>query len=108
MMLDIKDLLFLKNLLRFDVYVYAQEIRKFKTVRNWLGALDKSKDQDDTLKLVNENTSQVGFKFTECMFDPAASGNVFEGVTKYRRRNCYYTNEMELWRNGKCFTILWL
>lgn len=70
-----------KNLLRFDVYVYAQEIRKFKTVRNWLGALDKSKDQDDTLKLVNENTSQVGFKFTECMFDPAASGNVFEGVT---------------------------
>ena len=70
-----------QNLLRFDVYVYVQEIRKFKTVRNWLGALNPSKDSDDTKKLVNENTSQVGFKFTECMWDPAASGNVFDGVT---------------------------
>tara|TARA_R110002074_G_scaffold3603_2_gene18875 strand:- start:2253 stop:3689 length:1437 start_codon:yes stop_codon:yes gene_type:complete len=70
-----------QNLLRFDVYVYVQEIRKFKTVRNWLGALNPSKDSDDTKKLVNENTSQVGFKFTECMWDPGASGNVFEGVT---------------------------
>ena len=70
-----------KNLLNFDVYVYVQEIRKFKTVRNWLGALDKSKDPDDTKKLVNENTSQVAFKFTECNWDPNASGNVFDGVT---------------------------
>ena len=70
-----------KNLLKFDVYVYVQEIRKFKTVRNWLGALDKSRDQDDTQKFVNDNTSQVGFKFMDCMWDPAASGNVFEGVT---------------------------
>ena len=70
-----------KNLLKFDVYVYVQEIRKFKTVRNWLGALNPSKDSDDTKKLVNENTSQVGFKFTECEWDPAASGNIFEGVT---------------------------
>jgi len=70
-----------KNLLKFDVYVYVQEIRKFKTVRNWLGALNPSQDSDDTKKLVNENTSQVGFKFTECMWDAGASGNVFEGVT---------------------------
>ena len=69
------------NLRRFDVYVYVQEIRKFKTVRNWLGALNPSIDSDDTKKLVNENTSQVSFKFTECEWDPAASGNVFEGVT---------------------------
>ena len=70
-----------QNLLRFDVYVYVQEIRKFKTVRNWLGALNPSKDSDDTKRMVNENTSQVGFKFTECMWDPSASGNVFDGVT---------------------------
>ncbi len=69
------------NLRRFDVYVYVQEIRKFKTVRNWLGALNPSVDPDDTKKLVNENTSQVSFKFTECEWDPAVSGNVFEGVT---------------------------
>ena len=70
-----------RNLLKFDVYVYVQEIRKFKTVRNWLGALNPSQDSDDTKKLVNENTSQVAFKFTECEWDPAASGNLFEGVT---------------------------
>ena len=39
-----------KNLLRFDVYVYVQEIRKFKTVRNWLSALDTVKRPDDTAK----------------------------------------------------------
>ena len=70
-----------RNLLKFDVYVYVQEIRKFKTVRNWLGALNPSVDSDDTKKLVNENTSQVGFKFTDCEWDAAASGNIFEGVT---------------------------
>ena len=76
-----KRLVVPKNLLKFDVYVYVQEIRKFKTVRNWLNSLNVSLDSDDTKKLVNENTSQIGFKFTECMWDPAASGKVFEGVT---------------------------
>ena len=32
-------------------------------------------------KYVNENTSRVRFKFTECTWDPAASGKVFESVT---------------------------
>ena len=54
-----------KNLLRFDIYIYVQEIRKFKTVRNWLGSLNP----------------QVGFKFTECLWIPGACGKVFEGVT---------------------------
>jgi hypothetical protein len=70
-----------KNLLKFDVYVYVQEIRKFKTVRNWLGALNPSDSTADTKEFVNENTSQVGMRFMECMWDPAASGKVFEGVT---------------------------
>ena len=70
-----------KNLLKFDVYVYVNEIRKFKTVRNWLQSLNQSLPKDETKKLTNENTSQVTFKFTGCEWDPAASGNVFEGVT---------------------------
>ena len=70
-----------KNLLRFDIYIYVQEIRKFKTVRNWLGSLNPSNAGADTKKYVNENTSQVGFKFTECLWIPGACGKVFEGVT---------------------------
>ena len=70
-----------KNLLRFDIYIYVQEIRKFKTVRNWLGSLNPSDAGADTKRYVNENTSQVGFKFTECLWIPGACGKVFEGVT---------------------------
>jgi hypothetical protein len=70
-----------KNLMRFDVYVDVHEIRKFKTVRNWLTALNLNDNSPDTKKYVNENTSRIRFKFTECMFNAAASGKVFEGVT---------------------------
>ena len=70
-----------KNLREFNVYVYVQEIRKFKTVRNWLQAINPSSALPDTKAFTNENTSQVGFKFMECEFDAAASGNVFDGVT---------------------------
>jgi hypothetical protein len=69
-----------KNLMRFDVYIYVQEIRKFKTVRNWLTTFDPSNNGADTANFVNENTSQVGFKFTECMWDMSATGKVFENV----------------------------
>ena len=69
------------NLRKFDVYIYIQEIRKFKTVRNWLGALNPSDATADTLRYVNENTSQVGFRFVECEWLPGACGKVFEGVT---------------------------
>ena len=70
-----------ENLLRFDVYIYVQEIRKFKTVRNWLKALNPSDATPSTNDYVNGNTSQVGFKFTQCLWIPGASGKVFEGVT---------------------------
>lgn len=70
-----------KNLMRFDVYVYIQEIRKFKTVRNWLMAFNPSATNNDTASFVNENTSQVGFKFTECMWDLTATGKLFENVS---------------------------
>jgi hypothetical protein len=70
-----------KNLMRFDVYVDVHEIRKFKTTRDWLKALNTGDASPDSAKYVNENTSRVRFKFTECTFDPAASGKVFESVT---------------------------
>ena len=70
-----------KNLMRFDVYVYIQEIRKFKTVRNWLTTFNPSNNGADTANFVNENTSQIGFKFTECMWDLVASGKLYENVS---------------------------
>jgi len=70
-----------KNLMRFDVYVDVHEIRKFKTVRNWLKALNTGDANPESSKYVNENTSRIRFKFTECTFDPGASGKVFESVT---------------------------
>ncbi len=70
-----------KNLMRFDVYVYVQEIRKFKTVRNWLTTFNPSSNGAETAKFTNENTSQVGFKFTDCLWDIAATGKVFENVS---------------------------
>ena len=70
-----------KNLMRFNVYVYVQEIRKFKTVRNWITTFDPSNNGAETANFVNENTSQVGFKFSECMWDMSASGAVFSTVT---------------------------
>ena len=70
-----------KNLMRFDVYVDVHEIRRFVTVRNWLKALNTGDASPESAKYVNENTSRVRFKFTECTFDPAASGKVFESVT---------------------------
>jgi|TARA_R110000803_G_scaffold1534_6_gene4959 hypothetical protein len=70
-----------KNLMRFDVYVDVHEIRRFVTTRNWLKALNTGDGSPESAKYVNENTSRVRFKFTECTFDPAASGKVFESVT---------------------------
>jgi len=70
-----------KNLMRFDVYVDVHEIRKFKTVRNWLNALNTGDASPESSKYVNENTSRIRFKFTECTFDPSASGKAFESVT---------------------------
>jgi hypothetical protein len=68
------------NLLRFDVTLNVQEIRKFKTVRNWLIALNLSENKPSTKDFINENTSQVSFLFTQCMWDSKASGIVLDNV----------------------------
>lgn len=69
------------NLLRFNVTINVQEIRKFKTVRNWLNALNLSTKRQDTLDYINENTSQVSFTLTDCMWIPGESGKVFDNVS---------------------------
>ena len=69
------------NLLRFDVTVNVQEIRKFKTVRNWLIAMNNSENKSSTNDFVNENTSQVSFVFTQCMWDASVSGKVLDTVS---------------------------
>lgn len=69
------------NLLRFNVTISVQEIRKFKTVRNWLNALNLSTKRQDTLDYINENTSQISFTLTDCMWIPGESGKVFDNVS---------------------------
>jgi hypothetical protein len=69
------------NLLRFNLTIHIQEIRKFKTVRNWITSLNNSEKSTDTSKFVNENTSQVSFLFTDCMWDSAASGKFLDTVS---------------------------
>jgi hypothetical protein len=86
-----KRFLLPKNLCRFDVYINVHEIRKFRSTVASTGADSKSYGNTpsgntnsagtDSGSVTNENTSQIRFKFTECMFDVGASGKVFEGVT---------------------------
>ena len=76
-----KRMILPKNLMRFDIYVDVHEIRRFVTTRNWLKALNTGDGSPESAKYVNENTSRVRFKFTECTWDAAASGKVFESVT---------------------------
>ncbi len=70
------------NLMYFNVYVDILEIRKFKSTRNWLTRGNPSADeQNDTLRLINENTATVTFAFQECIWDLTSTGKIFEGVT---------------------------
>lgn len=70
-----------RNLMKFTVYVDVHEIRRFKTVRNWIDTFNPSNASPDASKFVNENSSNVRFKFTDCEWDVSASGKVFDGVT---------------------------
>lgn len=82
-----------ENLRRFDVNVSILEIRRFKQSANWmnlitnklagtaLGEFLSDDDAGNILHYINDNTSQVTFKFTECEFDPTAASKVFDTVT---------------------------
>lgn len=72
-----------KNLLRFDVIIYVQEIRQFKTVNNIAKNLysNQGGGKLPSTDFVNSNTSQISFKFGECIWDATASGAVFDSVS---------------------------
>jgi len=72
-----------KNLMRFDIYINVHEIRKFKTTVNGqpIQFYDDGTQITASQDNVNANTSQIRFKFSECIFDVGSSGKVFEGVT---------------------------
>jgi hypothetical protein len=66
-----------KNLCYFDVIVYVHEIRKFKTARD----IESNNNELTTLDFVNQNTSQIAFKFGNCMWDAKVCGKVFDTVS---------------------------
>jgi hypothetical protein len=70
-----------KNLMYFNVYVDVLEIRKFKTIKNWLTRGNVSNQSDDTTKLINENTASITFLFEDCIWDLSSAGALFSGVT---------------------------
>ena len=74
-------------------------MRKFKTVRNFVQALNPG-SSNDAVSFINENTSQITFKFSECMFDPTATGKVFENVTNIADSGNMAVSEMK-WSYGK-------
>ena len=69
------------NLMYFTVRVEVVEIRKFKSVRNWLNALNPLSPEPELSKFVNENASKITLKFDECVWDASASGQVFANVS---------------------------
>lgn len=74
-----------KNLMKFDVYVSIQEIRKFNTFRSRreenVAAAQGGSSKLFSSNFVNENTSQITFKFLDCEWDLSSSGIVFDTVS---------------------------
>jgi len=70
-----------KNLMYFNVYVDVLEIRKFKSIQNVLTRGNTNGGQNDTLRLINENTATITFEFEECVWDLTAAGKLYESVT---------------------------
>lgn len=65
-----------KNLMYFNVIVDVYEIRNF--IR---GASINRENGERVSEFINENTSNVSFKFIECTWMPAESARVFDNVT---------------------------
>lgn len=70
-----------KNLMYFNVYVDILEIRKFKSIKSVLTRGNTNDVENDTFRLINENTATITFKFNDCVWDLTATGNVFANVT---------------------------
>lgn len=70
-----------KNLMYFNVYVDVLEIRKFKSIQNVLTRGNSNSGQNDTFRLINENTATITFGFEDCVWDLTALGKMFDNVT---------------------------
>jgi hypothetical protein len=75
-----------RNLMYFDVYVDVYEIRNFKSSISFLEKINSAKNnfglaQTDVDRFLNENTSRITFKFSDCTWLINESGKIFEKVT---------------------------
>jgi len=75
-----------RNLMYFDVYVDIYEIRNFKSSMSWLDKIASAKNQTglpqtDVDRFLNDNTSKMTFKFSECVWNVEETGKIFEKVT---------------------------
>jgi hypothetical protein len=88
------------NLMYFNVYVDVLEIRKFHKVRKAATAGNPNSPENDLTKFVNENTSMITFKFTECKWDATASGTVFANVTNVSGGGAAFATSSMKWSYG--------
>lgn len=75
-----------RNLMYFDVYVDVYEIRNFKSTISWLEKINSARNntglaQTDVDRFLNDNTSRITFKFSDCTWNINESGKIFEKVT---------------------------
>lgn len=75
-----------RNLMYFDVYIDVYEIRNFKSSVSWLDKINSAKNgfglaQTDVDRFLNDNTSRMTFKFSDCTWDVNETGKIFEKVT---------------------------
>lgn len=85
------------NLMYFNVYVDILEIRKFHNVRRSATAANPNSPENGLTKFVNENTSMITFKFTECTWDTTASGTVFANVTNVSGSDAAFATSSMKW-----------
>lgn len=75
-----------RNLMYFDVYVDVYEIRNFKSSISWLEKINSARSggglaQTDVDRFLNNNTSRITFKFSDCTWNINESGKLFDKVT---------------------------
>lgn len=89
------------NLMYFTCYVDVIEIRKFKSVRNFINSLNPLSPEPELNKFVNENFSRMTLKFEECVWDVTASGQVFANVTNVSGGGAAFATSSMKWSYGR-------
>jgi hypothetical protein len=88
------------NLMYFTCYVDVVEIRKFKSVRNFINALNPLSPDPELSKFVNDNASKITLRFDECLWDVTASGQVFANVTNIQGEPGNFATSSMKWSYG--------